>query len=136
MSRPRKRRRICSVPDKKYINMCGGSGAVDMTVDEYEALRLIDYVGLTQQECARQMDVARSTITSIYENARYKLTDSLVNGKNIEISGGDYEVCSGRGHCCGQCGKNRCGRCKHGSCDRCIGIFHERGKECFVVQYN
>ncbi len=137
MSRPRKHRRVCSVPDEKNYNINANKDkTIDITVDEYEVVRLIDYVGLTQQECARQMQVARSTITAIYDTVRYKISDSIVNSKAIKVEGGDYEVCPNSKHCCGQCGKNRCGRCKHGSCDRCIGIFHEPGMECFVVQYN
>lgn len=137
MSRPRKHRRVCSVPDEKNYNVNKNKNkTIDITVDEYEVVRLIDYVGLTQQECAKQMQVARSTITAIYDTVRYKISDSIVNSKAIKVEGGDYEVCPNSKHCCGQCGKNRCGRCKHGSCDRCIGIFHEPGMECFVVQYN
>ena len=137
MSRPRKHRRVCSVPDEKNYNINANKDkTIDITVDEYEVVRLIDYVGLTQQECARQMQVARSTITAIYDTVRYKISDSIVNSKAIKVEGGDYEVCPNSKHCCGQCGKNRCGRCKHGSCDRCFGIFHEPGMECFVVQYN
>ena len=103
---------------------------VELTVDEYETLRLIDYMGLTQHECALQMQVARSTIASIYENARYKISDSLVNGKSIKIGGGDYNLCANRKHCCGKCGTNTCGRCNHGACERCTGVFHPKGQEC------
>ncbi|HIY34455.1 MAG TPA: DUF134 domain-containing protein [Candidatus Eubacterium faecigallinarum] len=137
MSRPKKHRRICSVPDEKKFNLSGNKKkTVDMTVDEYEVVRLIDYVGLTQQECAKQMDVARSTVTAIYDTVRRKISDSIVNNKAINIDGGDFQLCPNSKHCCGQCGKNRCGRCKHGACDRCIGIFREPGMECFVIQYN
>lgn len=137
MARPRKHKRICSVPDENIFNKNGKrNGTVDMTVEEFETIRLIDYVGLTQQECAKQMQVARSTITAIYDSARYKISDSIINSKSIRVDGGDFELCENAKHCCGHCGKNRCGRCKHGNCDRCIGIFHEPGRECFVVQYN
>lgn len=137
MARPRKNRRICSVPNQKqFKSFDKGENTVDITIDEFEAVRLIDYVGLTQQECAKQMQVARSTITAIYDSARYKISDSLINNKSLNVEGGDFELCPNSKHCCGQCGKNRCGRCKHGTCDRCIGIFHEPGRECFVVQYN
>lgn len=135
MARPRKHKRICYVPDIKDFNMNGkDERVIDITVEEYETVRLIDYVGLTQQECAKQMQVARSTITAIYDNARYKISDSIINSKALRVGGGDFQLCENAKHCCGKCGKNRCGRCKHGSCDRCIGIFHEPGRECFVLQ--
>ncbi len=136
MARPKKSRRVCSAPGIIKFNDDSDKETVNITVDEYEALRLIDYVGLTQQECAKQMQVARSTITAIYDNARYKISDSIVNCKPLKIDGGDYELCTNSKHCCGQCGKNRCLRCRHGDCDRCIGIFHEPGKECYLIQHN
>jgi len=134
MARPRKHRRLCSVPDNKNFNESNTeSDKIQMTVDEYETVRLIDYVGLTQQECAKQMQVARSTVTATYDSARYKISDSIINKKPVVVDGGDFILCENSKHCCGQCGKNKCGRCKHGSCDMCIGIFHEPGRECFAL---
>ena len=54
---------------------------VIMAVDEYETLRLNDLEGFTQEQCADQMNIARTTIQGIYSEARRKLADSLVNGK-------------------------------------------------------
>jgi predicted DNA-binding protein (UPF0251 family) len=83
-----------------------------MTVDEYEAIRLIDLEGFTQQECAQQMNVARTTIQGIYAEARKKLAESLVNGKVLLIEGGEYRLCDGRGNGCGRgCHRHRHGRC-------------------------
>ena len=101
MARPKKARKVCFEPNiAELIKPKNGRGCVELTVDEYETLRLIDYMGLTQYECALQMEVARSTIAAIYENARYKISDSLVNGKSIKISGGDYVLCQNSTHCC------------------------------------
>ncbi len=64
---------------------------VRMTVDEYEALRLLDDEGLTQEACANRMNVARTTITSIYDSARKKVAEALVHGKRLLITGGHCE---------------------------------------------
>ncbi len=61
-----------------------------MTVDEYETIRLIDYEGLTQEECAGMMQVARASVQSIYARARRKLSVCLVQGKELKIEGGAF----------------------------------------------
>ena len=85
---------------------------VIMTVDEYEAVRLIDLEGMNQEACAEKMRIARTTVQSIYAEARKKLADSLVNGKLLRIEGGDYELCDGHGTRCGMgaCHRRRGGR--------------------------
>ena len=113
MPRPRKWRRVCCLPDSNEFGplnlniqekMC-----VNMTVDEYEAIRLIDLEGLSQEECAAQMNVARTTVQGIYSEARKKIAESIVNGKVLRIGGGDYELCQGDRDCCGRrCQRRRC----------------------------
>jgi predicted DNA-binding protein (UPF0251 family) len=97
MSRPRKRKRVCSLPKNNRFGPIGGSvdgrETVIMTIEEYETIRIIDLEGKQQQECAEQMGVARTTVQGIYDTARKKLADSLVNGKPIFINGGDYILC-------------------------------------------
>jgi predicted DNA-binding protein (UPF0251 family) len=109
MPRPRKCRRVCCLPD------CNRFGPLDcaadvvqsikMAVDEYETIRLIDLEGLTQEMCSVQMNVARTTVQLIYNDARKKLADALVHGKVLYIEGGEYQLCKdsikpcGRGCC-------------------------------------
>jgi len=91
--------------------MNNASDVVTMSVDEYEAIRLIDTEGFTQEESAQQMNVARSTVQGIYDSARRKLADSLVHGKVLVIEGGEYILCDGLEESC------RCGGCyrhRHG----------------------
>lgn len=85
-----------------------------MGLDEYEVIRLIDLEGLQQEQAAVQMGVARTTVQSIYNAARRKLADCMVNGKMLRIEGGDVEVCEKRAHCMRQgcCGHQRCGKQK------------------------
>jgi len=72
---------------------------VVLTVDEYEAIRLIDLEKLTHEQCAGQMDISRTTVTELYEAARYKIADSLIHGKRLHISGGHYRICDGMHPC-------------------------------------
>jgi hypothetical protein len=78
-----------------------------MTVDEYETIRLIDLERFTQEECANQMDISRTTVQGIYDEARRKLAESLVNGKVLWIEGGEYQLCDGGGKGCGGGGCRR-----------------------------
>lgn len=66
---------------------------IQMTVEEYETIRLIDHEGFTQDQCGEVMGVARSTVQRIYEMARRKVADSMVNGKLIKIHGGNFRLC-------------------------------------------
>ena len=97
MPRPQRCRRVCREPDYACFVPAGGGGegAVVLSVDEFEVLRLVDYEQRTHEECARQMGVSRTTVTEIYQRARYKLADGLVNGRRVEISGGHYCLCQG-----------------------------------------
>lgn len=122
MSRPKKCRRICALPLHTEFSPADSADheyPVEMTVDEYETIRLLDYQGLRQEEAAEQMGVARTTVQAIYNTARQKIARCLVEGRPLRIDGGDIEVCEDRetcggGRCCagGCCRVNRCGRCK------------------------
>lgn len=98
MPRPSKEKRVCRlpgcqrfIPDKVEENI----HQLQMTVDEYEAIRLMDYLGYTQEECARQMEVGRATVQAVYAEARKKLARFLVEGSVLEIDGGCYRLCNG-----------------------------------------
>jgi predicted DNA-binding protein (UPF0251 family) len=98
MARPRKMRRICTLPKVDKFGPLDISKQVSesiiMTVEEYETIRLIDLEELNQEQCADTMEVARSTVQRIYDDARKKIADSLINGKVLKIEGGDYKVCT------------------------------------------
>ena len=93
-------------PLKKRNN----NSAVVMTVDEYETVRLIDKQGFSQEECGSYMGVARTTVQQIYNEARKKIAEALVEGIALKIEGGDYILCSGEEKSCG------CGGCKKHRC--------------------
>ena len=116
MPRPCKRRRVCFQPAcRMFLPAGSGSGTptITMTMDEFETIRLIDHEGMSQEECAASMNVARTTAQAIYCNARAKLASVLVNGMGLSIEGGDYVLCSEGGNGCKHCGQGSTCTCKH-----------------------
>ena len=110
MPRPIKGRKVCAAPRCTRFSPSHGQNeddVVEMTVDEYEAIRLIDWEGFTQEQCAEQMEVARTTVQAIYQSARKKLATCIVNSRALIINGGEYRIC--------EHGDSRCGR---GCCHR------------------
>ena len=93
MPRPFRCRRIEQLPVYRSFSPddTAAEKNVLMTVDEFEALRLLDHKGLTQEACASRMNIARTTVTAIYDSARKKVADALVNGKRLLITGGHFE---------------------------------------------
>ncbi|AOY74564.1 DUF134 domain-containing protein [Clostridium formicaceticum] len=114
MPRPRKWRKVCCLPESDRFGplkpLMKEEHFITMTVDAYETIRLIDLEGLTQEECANRMNISRTTVQGIYNEARKKLATSLVNGKMLKIEGGDYRLCNGFEKSCGVGGhsKHRC----------------------------
>jgi predicted DNA-binding protein (UPF0251 family) len=62
-----------------------GEEQVKMTIDEYEALRLVDYEGLLQEEAAQRMGVSRGTVWRCLNSARKKVATMLVEGRELVI---------------------------------------------------
>ena len=109
MARPQKQRCICSLPCVTGFEPQGreAAGSINLTYDEDEVLRLLDHMQMTQEQCAKRMQISRPTVTRIYNEARRKMADMLVNGKTLTIGGGDVFVCpamrpecAGEEHCC------------------------------------
>lgn len=112
MPRPKKCRRVCAPPPCDSFAPTGrvAGAAVEMTLDEYETIRLIDLLGCTQEQCAAQMGVARATVQAVYNTARQKLAAVLVEGRRLVIRGGDYCLCPQGRECRGS---RACRRCCH-----------------------
>lgn len=111
MPRPRKCRKVCSLPHSMEFvpaNMEQNPkpSIVIMSVDEYETIRLIDYQGFSQEECGLYMKIARTTVQQIYNDARKKMALCLVDGRPLKIQGGNYQLCDGHEDTC------KCGGCK------------------------
>ena len=101
MARPQRCRCVCSLPSQDTFAPIDSActDTIVMTIDEYEVIRLMDVVGLTQEQAAIQMSVGRTTVTGIYESARHKVAVALVEGKRLVIQGGKIKVCDRAGSC-------------------------------------
>lgn len=97
MARPTRCRRICREPEYNSFTPEGISsdGTVILSLDEYEVIRLIDLEKNTHEQCAQRMGISRTTVTEIYQAARYKVADGIVHGKSLRIAGGHYRLCDG-----------------------------------------
>lgn len=102
MSRPQRCRRICALPQTESFGPAGCDTATEQTtmaIDEFEVIRLLDLVGLTQEQCATRLGVSRTTVTAIYNSARFKMADALVHGKRLLIEGGHVKMCEHAENC-------------------------------------
>jgi len=136
MPRPHKRRHIQSTPEVLIFKPAGVPARLlkwtTLTLDEVEAIRQIDHLGKSQEEVAEAMGVSRPTVTRIYQSARRKIANVLVNGQALRIEGGpvnfptepterdDEQGCGqgrGRGQGCGHGHGHGRGRKHHGEQD-------------------
>ena len=121
MPRPPRCRRICNAPRVERFGPCDAaeSDPILLTLDEYEVIRLVDLEQQTHEQCAAQMDISRSTVQEIYENARRKLAACLVYGKPLHITGGNVRICKGQEQRYGSC--RRAGTCNQPGQDNICG---------------
>ena len=105
MGRPKKCRWVETEPGVTFFKPRGiplrNLQQVVITVDELEAMRLADFLEMTQEEVAQRMQVSRPTVTRMLSRAHRVVAEALVHGKAICIQGGDYRLGQ---HCqfCGQ----------------------------------
>jgi len=96
MPRPKRKRKIFSLPLAEGFKPFGipfnEAEAIELLIEEYEALKLSDYQNLTQEEAAKKMNVSRPTFTRIYEKARRTVAEALVEGKILVIKGGHIDL--------------------------------------------
>lgn len=97
MSRPKCCRRISGKPACSVFRPMGApdepAEEVVLSIDEFEAVRLADLVGLYQEGGAERMSVSRQTFGRILESARRKIASAIVCGYTLRIA----EAGAGRG---------------------------------------
>jgi len=108
MSRPVKLRYVAGLPNANFFRPMGIPAnllqEVRLSLEEVEAIRLKDLEELEQEKCAERMHISRPTFHRVLESGRKKLADALVNGKAVQIGGGNFGLpqqrfrCSNDGH--------------------------------------
>lgn len=139
MVRPRKKKIVSFEPDVTYFKPravpLSDLEEIELTIDELEALRLVNLEKLSQTGAANKMGVHQSTFQRTLNRAREKITEALVKGKAIKIKGGDYQMPIGdrtgpRG------GRGRLGGFAAGPGGACVcpncgfSTAHSRGEPC------
>ena len=118
MPRPKCCRQIGVMPGNTCFRPEGttpsSSEVVLLTLDEYEAIRLADLEGLYQEKAASRMNISRQTFGRIIETARWKVADTLVNGKVLRIEGGSVSMKAGK--------PVRCPRCRRALGPDCVRL--------------
>ncbi|MDZ7608783.1 MAG: DUF134 domain-containing protein [Cyclobacteriaceae bacterium] len=125
MPRPKRNRVISNPPIMEGFRPFGIPEAnldpLILLYEEYESIRLADYLLLTQEQAAKEMHVSRSTYTRIYENARRTIAQAFVEGKAIFIEGGNFHT-NDFWYRCGSCMKLVISEAEAHSCPYCRGI--------------
>jgi len=74
-----------------------------LSLDEYEAIRLKDLLGMEQEDAAHAMGISQPTFHRILRCARKKVADALVNSRALHIEGGNVTMEEKRIFRCGEC---------------------------------
>lgn len=124
MPRPVRCRRICFSPDVRLFKPAGTPARfleeLTLSMDELEALRLVDLEGRYQEFAADSMRISRPTLSRILAEGRRKVSEALVEGKAVRIEGGEVRVAErAEHHPTEECGRERrrsgCRRRRFGS---------------------
>jgi predicted DNA-binding protein (UPF0251 family) len=95
--RPKKYRIVQKEPQIDRFSPRGKAGRpdeVELCMDEFEAIRLVNYLAKSQKEAAKSMRISQQTFSRVLKKAQKALADALVNGKIIKIKGGHYLISS------------------------------------------
>ena len=124
--------------------------SISLSLDEFEAIRLADYLGMEHLEASEEMEISRSTFTRLLDSARKKIALFLVEGRELSIEGGNIHFrrnfiqCFDCGHMfdikiddeiseCPECGsrnlKNFAGGYGHGRCCKDEKIKRRRRRQ-------
>ncbi|MFA8343980.1 MAG: DUF134 domain-containing protein [Rhodothermaceae bacterium] len=124
MPRPAKNRLVNSPPVYCDFKPCGTRGRdlgkVDLSIDEFEAIRLADLEGMDHETAAASMNISRPTFSRLIEKARRKIAEFLMEGKHLKINGGNIHFKKNIFKCnsCGEISR-QCMRKEFTDCPNC-----------------
>jgi len=94
MSRPRRIRKIkdepkirCFKPDSDNVD---SMDPIEITIEEFESIRLRDYHDIQQKKSAEMMGISQPTFHRTLSSARKKIAKALIEGNMIIITGDDF----------------------------------------------
>ena len=94
MVRPKKCKMVYAEPDVTYFKPRGVPlmelREAELSLEEFEALRLKDFEGREQTEVAGKMGISQPTLHRLLLSAHGKIAAALVEGRAIKIHGGNY----------------------------------------------
>lgn len=106
MPRPRRCRRIAFEPNITYFKPAGirmmDIKETMLNLEEFEAIRLVDFKNIDQTNAAKKMNISQPTLSRLLTSARKKLADAIINGKAIKIKGGIYKTTPPKRHRAGR----------------------------------
>ncbi|MCK5581126.1 MAG: DUF134 domain-containing protein [Candidatus Omnitrophica bacterium] len=93
--RPKKVRYIQKMPKISQFSPRGKPGRpdeIELSLDQFEAIKLADYQGFSQEKGAWAMKISRPSFGRTLRSARKIVAEALVDGKIIKIRMGDVQV--------------------------------------------
>jgi uncharacterized protein len=96
MSRPPTEKKIGCHPGRRVFRPAGiplkKSEIIQVSLDEFEAIRLADVEGMRHEDAAEKMGTSRPTLNRILNSARKKVGTALTESRPIVVEGGNVMV--------------------------------------------
>ncbi|MDY6985577.1 MAG: DUF134 domain-containing protein [Candidatus Thermoplasmatota archaeon] len=96
----RRCRRIASQPKFTYFKPAGiramDLDEIELGMDEFEAIRLKDYLGLEQSEASFEMGISQPTFHRIIEEAHRKVAKAFIEGLLLKVEREEHAVMAER----------------------------------------
>lgn len=87
--RPKIKRNVSFVTNSSHfipLNQNPLHEQIILAIEELEALKLKDCLGLEQKQAAKQMKISQPTFHRLLLGARKKVSDAIVNAKQLKIA--------------------------------------------------